>query len=166
MPPATSTSALPAAMRSWASITAFMPEPQTLLTVVQGTDCGSPAPMAAWRAGAWPTPAGRTLPMKTSPAASGSRPARLTAAAMAAAPSAGARRAASWPWKPPMGVRAALTMTMGSLAVSRMTGPSRLVSLRCRSGGPPGGPPAQAVSRKSSRPMSIRRISLVPAPIS
>ena len=39
--------ALPAAIRSWASITAFMPEPQTLLMVVQGTDWGSPAPSAA-----------------------------------------------------------------------------------------------------------------------
>ena len=47
MPPATTMLALPAAIRSWASMTAFMPEPQTLLMVVQGTDWGSPAPSAA-----------------------------------------------------------------------------------------------------------------------
>ena len=34
------------------SMIAFIPEAQTLLTVVQGVDVGSPAPIAAWRAGA------------------------------------------------------------------------------------------------------------------
>ena len=35
MPPATITSLLPATSRSWASMVAFMPEPHTLLMVVQ-----------------------------------------------------------------------------------------------------------------------------------
>jgi hypothetical protein len=34
MPPATTMSWLPARIRSWPSMAAFMPEPQTLLTVV------------------------------------------------------------------------------------------------------------------------------------
>ena len=38
MPPATITLAVPATSRSWASMAAFMPEPQTLLMVVQPAD--------------------------------------------------------------------------------------------------------------------------------
>ena len=45
---------------------AFMPEPHILLMVVVGTPFGMPAPSAAWRAGAWPRPAGSTQPMMTS----------------------------------------------------------------------------------------------------
>ena len=52
MPPATTTSWLPALIRSWASITAFMPEPHTLLSVVAPVDAGSPAFSVACRAGA------------------------------------------------------------------------------------------------------------------
>ena len=44
-------------------ITVCMPDPQTLLTVVAWTDLGRPALIAAWRAGAWPSPAGSTQPM-------------------------------------------------------------------------------------------------------
>src|SRR2546429_89734 len=66
MPPATMTSALPVARMSCASIAAFMPEPHILLTVVQPVPSGSPAPSEAWRAGAWPCPAGSTQPMITS----------------------------------------------------------------------------------------------------
>ena len=64
MPPATIRSAEPAASMSCAKIAACIPEPQTLLTVVASTEAGRPAPIAAWRAGAWPSPAGRTQPMK------------------------------------------------------------------------------------------------------
>eukprot|EP00968_Pinguiococcus_pyrenoidosus_P010117 scaffold803_cov310-Pinguiococcus_pyrenoidosus.AAC.30 len=39
-----------------------MPEAQTLFTVVHGTLQGSPAPITACLAGAWPTPALTTLP--------------------------------------------------------------------------------------------------------
>src|SRR3972149_1415636 len=51
MPPATTTSASPALMAAAASMMAFMPEPQTRLTVVAGMGTGSPAGMAAWRGG-------------------------------------------------------------------------------------------------------------------
>ena len=51
-PPATVTALLPASSPSCASIAAFMPEPHILLTVVHHADSGTPAPSAAWRAGA------------------------------------------------------------------------------------------------------------------
>src|SRR6476661_472452 len=51
MPPDSTIPAEPALMISWASMVAFMPEPQTLLTVVAPVASGSPAPRAAWRAG-------------------------------------------------------------------------------------------------------------------
>ena len=66
MPPATMMSWLPTESRSWASMAVFMPEPQTLLIVVAPTDIGKPAPSVAWRAGAWPWPAGSTQPISTS----------------------------------------------------------------------------------------------------
>jgi len=50
-PPATTISASPAMMALAASITAFRPEPHTLLMVRPGTMFGSPALMTAWRAG-------------------------------------------------------------------------------------------------------------------
>jgi hypothetical protein len=55
-PPATTHSASPALMAWEASITAFRPEPQTMLTVTAGIDGGRPAWIWAWRAGAWPEP--------------------------------------------------------------------------------------------------------------
>ena len=87
-----------------------MPEPHTLLTVVQGTLSGSFAPSAAWRAGAWPMPAESTLPIQTSSTWEGSMPARRTAAPIAAAPSCGAVSDARPPRNEPMGVRAMLAM--------------------------------------------------------
>ena len=51
-----------------------MPEPHILFTVVQGTPIGIPAFKAAWRAGAWPSPAGRTQPISTSSMRAGSTP--------------------------------------------------------------------------------------------
>ena len=68
-------------------IAACMPEPQTLLTVTASAELGRPAPSAAWRAGAWPRPAGSTLPMNTLSTCSPEMPARSTAALTAAAPS-------------------------------------------------------------------------------
>src|SRR5690242_11940428 len=114
MPPATTMLAEPAWIRSWASITAFIPEPQTLLMVVQGRDLGRPAPRDAWRAGAWPSPAGSTQPMITSESCSFCTPASATAASMAAEPSWVALTFENWPWKEPMAVRRAETMTTGS----------------------------------------------------
>src|SRR5436309_1172516 len=118
MPPATITSALPVARMSCASIAAFMPEPHILLTVVQPVASGSPAPSAAWRAGACPWPAGSTQPMRTSCTSSGRSFARSTAARMAAAPSSGAAKFLSSPWNAPIGVRAAETMTIGSACMA------------------------------------------------
>ena len=97
MPPATTTSALPAAIRSCASIAAFIPEPQTLLSVAHGTDSGSPAPKAACRAGACPSPAGSTQPITTSSTRSAATPACPSAPRIAAAPSDGALSLASPP---------------------------------------------------------------------
>jgi hypothetical protein len=106
MPPATIRSAEPAASMSLAKIAACIPDPQTLLTVVASTEGGRPAPSAAWRAGAWPRPAGSTQPMKIFSTASGETPARSTAAPTAAAPNCVALAPARLPWKLPIGVRA------------------------------------------------------------
>ena len=51
MPPATTMPASPARIAWSASMTAFNPEPQTLLTVTAPTDSGNPAKIAACRAG-------------------------------------------------------------------------------------------------------------------
>src|ERR1051325_31043 len=80
MPPATMTSKEFVASRSWANIAAFIPEPHILFTVVQPAASGSPAPSEAWRAGAWPWPAGRTQPMITSCTCSGPMAERSTPA--------------------------------------------------------------------------------------
>src|SRR6185369_13961542 len=115
MPPETTMPADPARRRSWPSMVAFMPEPQTLLTVVAPTASGKPAARAAWRAGAWPCPAGSTQPIRTSSILSLAIPARSRAALIACAPSALAATGANSPWKRPSGVRTAETMTTGSL---------------------------------------------------
>src|SRR5262245_49493362 len=112
IPPATATSYSPAWMAFDASMTARMPEPQTLWTVTQGTVFGMPAPSDAWRAGAWPIPAWRTLPRMTCSTSSGFTPERSSAARMAAEPRAGAGRDESFPRNEPTGVRAADRMTM------------------------------------------------------
>src|SRR6266850_5000 len=83
MPPATMISLVPEARRSCANIAAFIPEPHILFTVVQPVASGKPAPREAWRAGAWPWPAGSTQPMMTSCTSSGRIFARSTAARMA-----------------------------------------------------------------------------------
>ncbi|AHK64643.1 hypothetical protein BBX_3560 [Burkholderia pseudomallei MSHR520] len=97
MPPATITSTEPATSMSCANIAARMPEPHILLIVVQPTDSGSFAPSAACRAGACPCPAGSTQPITASSICSGCRPARSSAAAIAAAPSCGAASDANSP---------------------------------------------------------------------
>ena len=105
IPPATIISLVPALIRSWASMVAFMPEPQSLLMVVAPVSTGMPAAMAAWRAGPWRNPEASTQPMMTSLISSPLSPARLTAALMAALPRLTAVRLDRLPWKPPMGVR-------------------------------------------------------------
>src|SRR3984885_3318942 len=118
MPPDTTISADPARMMSWASIVAFIPEPQTLLIVVAPVASGNPAPRAACRAGAWPCPAGSTQPMKPSSIRSGESPARSSEAAITWEPSWWAENGESSPMKRPSGVRTAETMTTGSEGVA------------------------------------------------
>ena len=107
MPPATITSASPARIEAAPSITAFRPEPHTLLMVVALTPSGSPPLSAAWRAGAWPAPAWMTWPMITSSTRSGAMPERSTAARMAVAPRSVAGTVERPPPNLPIGVRAA-----------------------------------------------------------
>src|SRR5438552_7468678 len=111
MPPATAMSMSPARMPWSASITAFRPEPHTLLIVSAATWSGRPPFSAACRAGFWPRPADTTLPMMHSSTISGSMPARRTASATASAPSCGAVNDFSAPRNFPVGVRTADTMT-------------------------------------------------------
>ena len=89
-PPATASATSPARIWSAAIMMAFMPEPHILLMVVVGTPVGMPAPSAAWRAGAWPSPAGSTQPMMTSCTSAPDTPPASSAPLMAAAPSCGA----------------------------------------------------------------------------
>ena len=132
MPPATITLALPAASMSCANIMARMPLPHILLSVTAPALCGRPAFSAAWRAGAWPWPAIRQLPNSTSSTASPGTRARSTAALMATPPSSQAARAAKSPSRPPMGVRAAETMTMGSWDMTGLLGTCGLKSMAGR----------------------------------
>src|SRR6185369_901484 len=72
-----------------ASMTARIPDPQTLCSVMHGTESGIPAPSEAWRAGAWPMPACRTLPMITCSMSDGLTSAFSSAPLIATDPSAG-----------------------------------------------------------------------------
>jgi hypothetical protein len=94
-----------------------MPEAHTLLTVVQGTVSGIPANKAACLAGAWPTPACTTFPMKTSSTIDGSSDILLSAAFMAAAPNLVAGTSDRLPKKLPMGVLTAETITTSFIFV-------------------------------------------------
>src|SRR5258707_7492277 len=111
IPPATATSMSPARIAWSAIITAFRPEPQTLLMVSAATCSGRPPLSAACRAGFCPSPAETTLPMMHSSTICGSMPARRTASATARAPSWVAVNPFSAPRNFPVGVRTADTMT-------------------------------------------------------
>src|SRR5262249_2885826 len=106
LPPATITRASPNRTACEASMTAFSPEPHTLLMVSAATVGGSPALRAAWRAGACPTPPDRINPMITSSTSRNRRPARKIGVWIAIAPSYGAATPLSDPRNLPMGVRA------------------------------------------------------------
>src|SRR5450830_19473 len=126
MPPATTTSALPASKVSCANMVVCMAEPHIFDRVTAPVESGKPALRKAWRAGAWPWPAIRQLPKNTCSTASGATPDRSTAARMATAPRSLAVTLAKSPWKAPMGVRAAPTITTGSFMLDL-----RLVVGRC-----------------------------------
>src|SRR5690348_16766867 len=119
MPPATTTAAEPALIRSCPSMIAFMPEPHTLLMVVQPTAGGRPAPSDAWRAGAWPRLAVSTQPMITSLTSDGATPDCSSAARIAVAPSVGVGTPVNWPRKEPMAVRLAPAMTTSDMGILR-----------------------------------------------
>src|SRR6266853_1040661 len=105
MPPANATSTLPSKISCAAETMAWAPEPQTRFTVIAGTDTGSPAWTAAWRAGFILAPAWITFPMTTVPMSRGSRPARLTLAPIATAPRSGEDTSLRLPPNVPMAVR-------------------------------------------------------------
>src|SRR6516225_9570113 len=86
-------------------MTAFRPEPHTLLIVVAPTELGTPALIAACRAGFCPIPADTTFPISTSSTSAGATPAFWSAALMHTAPKAGAGTLASAPPSEPIGVR-------------------------------------------------------------
>ena len=112
----TTTSCSPARIITSAIWTARIEEAQTLLIASAGVSFGSPAPIAAWRAGAWPAPAWSTCPMITYSGSSGSRPIRPSAASIAIAPSSVACLPARPPPSLPKGVRTAATMTERDMA--------------------------------------------------
>src|SRR5471030_1734256 len=114
MPPETTMVALPDKSSSAAIIVAFIAEPHILLIVVAGVDLSRPAPSAAWRAGAWPWPAPRTLPKMRSSTSVGFTPACSMAALMATDPSCEAETELNFPCIEPMGVLLAPTMTIAS----------------------------------------------------
>ncbi len=102
-------------------MTACMPEPHILLTVVQPEESGIPAAREACRAGAWPSPAGNTQPIITSSISAGVSPARSMAALIEIAPRSGERTKLRAPIMPPMGVRAepAITTLLSDIFLPR-----------------------------------------------
>ena len=74
MPPVTTTSTSPARIIESAISTARIDDAHTLLIVSAGVSIGRPAPIAAWRAGAWPAPPCSTWPMITYCGSRGSTP--------------------------------------------------------------------------------------------
>src|SRR6188508_759092 len=135
MPPATTMSVSPAAMPCAASITAFRPEPHTLLIVIAATCSCRPPWSAAWRAGFCPSPAATTLPMMHSSTAAGSMPARRTASRTAIAPSCGAVKSFRDPRNLPVAVRAAATMTASRIDMETFDGVAAEQELQARQDG-------------------------------
>ena len=95
------------------NMTVFMPEPHILLIVVQAVLTGIPAAIAACRAGACPKPAANTQPIKTSSTSLLSRFERKIACFIACAPKSMELQVDKLPNKPPMGVLADPTITIG-----------------------------------------------------
>lgn len=88
----------------------FMPEEQTLLTVVQVVDVGNPPKMAACLAGACPTPAESTLPKIASSTFLLSNDIDCRADLMQCPPSCGPVMADNLPMYEPIGVLLAATI--------------------------------------------------------
>ena len=117
-PPATTISASPAWIACPAIATARRPEPQTWLMVSAVFSFGTPADMAACRAGFWPVSAVRTCPMMTSSTSAPATFERSMAASMATLPRSAAGTVAKAPLKAPIGVRAALAIMTSVMDVS------------------------------------------------
>src|SRR5699024_2676812 len=112
-PPATTGPDSSSTTLAAALATACRPDEQNLLTVAPATPSGRPAPKAAWRATLRPVvPSGEPQPKTTSSMASGSMPARSTAARIAKAANVGPWVILSSP-RPALvsGVRAVETIT-------------------------------------------------------
>ncbi len=122
MPPVTTTSTSPARIIESAISIARIDDAHTLLIVSAGVSFGSPAPIAAWRAGAWPAPPCSTWPMIAYCGSVASTPMRSSAALITIAPSSVASYFASPPPSLPNGVRTAATMTLRPSISARTTG--------------------------------------------
>ena len=118
MPPATTTSLIPKEIDCAASITDFIPEEQTLLIVVDGTEDGIPAFIADCLAGACPKPACTTFPNITSSTDSGDKFILFNAPEIAIAPKSTAETLDNDPRKLPIGVLTALTITTSLLIIN------------------------------------------------
>ena len=126
MPPATMTIRGSARIRSCASMAEKRPDPQTLPMVAQGVADSRPALRAAWRAGAWPSPAGSTQPISTSSISSAGRAVSCRQARIAAAPKVVAETGDKAPSMAPMGVRRAAAMTVCLCLINESVGNSFL----------------------------------------
>ena len=111
IPPATTTSASPKRIACVANITAFIPEAQTLFTVVAGIVFGKPAFIIACLAGACPSPACNTFPIYTSSTKDPSKLILSKAPLIAVAPKSVAGTLDKLPKKDPIAVRTAETIT-------------------------------------------------------
>ena len=113
-PPATMMVASPVAICCMPRQTARRPEPQTWFSDQAVFSFGTPAPMAAWRAGFMPCAAVSTWPRITSSTSPALMPARSMAPVIATVPRSEAGVLANAPLKAPTGVRAPLAMTIES----------------------------------------------------
>ena len=122
-PPATIILASPDMICCMPMAMARRPEPQTWLSPQAVASFGTPALIAAWRAGFWPWPAVSTWPRMTSSTSPASTPARASTSLTATLPRSCAGTAAKAPLKEPTGVRAALATTMeADMMFSRLEG--------------------------------------------
>ena len=83
--------------------------------VLQRTELGSSAPIAACLAGAWPNPAPRTFPITTSSISDASTLLSIKAAPIAVDPNSGALTVERLPRRLPMGVLFAETIATSIL---------------------------------------------------
>src|SRR3954466_15242587 len=136
IPPATPTSRSPARTAASSIPAARTPEAHTLLIVSELTSIGIPAAICAWREGICPCPACSTVPITTCSTCSGATSARWSASRMATAPSSVAGRDDRPPPSLPMGVRAALRITVRGMTqrlVGRLRSPAMNVTATTQS---------------------------------